>query len=235
MDNSVKILDLVSICIPTYEMGGVGTKYFKEALNSIKKQVGVLVEVVVSDHCLDNSIESVCKAEQDLQILYIRNFNKKGSSSANLNNAINSSSGTYIKVLFQDDLLVSKHSIFHQLTSIKEGVSPWNVSACTHTKDGETFFNDFTPVYSENILEHNTISSPSVLMFQKEIQERFDENLLWFMDVDFYKRMYDRYGKPSICYNHTVANRIHDLQVTNTLIHEALIQEERKHITQKYA
>jgi hypothetical protein len=71
-------------------------------------------------------------------------------------------------------------------------------------------------------------------MFHKEDLIEFDENLIWLMDVDYYKRLYDKFGFPSICNYITIVNREHQNQVTNTLATEEIKQKELNYIKQKY-
>ena len=43
----------ISIIIPTYEMHGVGVKYVKELLESIKLQTYTDFEVIIIDHSIN--------------------------------------------------------------------------------------------------------------------------------------------------------------------------------------
>jgi len=90
------------------------------------------------------------------------------------------------------------------------------------------------PYYQSNILFNNTISSPSVLMLYAESYEKFDDNLLWYMDTDAYYRLAIKHGPPSICQDITVINRRHKHQITNTKINQALIYQEQQYLKTKY-
>lgn len=200
---------LISICIPCYEMGGMGKFFLNENLKKIENQTYKNIQVVVSDHSSNNDIEDLCTSwSETLNIKYIRNKKNIGSSSSNVNYAIDNSDGDLIKILFQDDFLYSDESI-RLIVENFEDTDKWLITACIHTIDGVEMFNEHYPKWNEFIhLGNNTISSPSVLTITKEINIRFDENLIWLMDCDMYKRLYDEYGHPKILSNINVVNRI---------------------------
>ena len=100
---------MISIAIPTYEMNGVGKIFLRKSLELISDQTFKDIEIVISDHSIGDSIEKVCKEfYSELNIVYLRNFENRGSSSSNMNNAILNCSGEIIKFLFQDEYLYKK-------------------------------------------------------------------------------------------------------------------------------
>jgi len=222
----------VSICIPTYEMAGNGYQYLKFSLDKRLEQTYTNVEVVISDHSDTSEIFNLCQQYQNqLDIKYIKNKNNRGNSSANLNNGLKNCSGDVIKILFQDDFFYDKHSLSNQVSIFTSG---WLVTACCHF-DGLNFFNPFYPKYNDKIqYGNNTISSPSVLMIKNKDLLYFDENLIWLMDVDYYKRLFTVFGEPTICSRINVVNRQHNNQLTN-LIPEDLKTSEYNYIVKKYS
>jgi hypothetical protein len=227
MDNA-----LISICIPTYEMKGKGVEYLEYSFNILYSQTYTNFEIIISDHSISDEIKNLCKYwSQILNIHYFKNEYKRGISSANINNAIKNANGNIIKILFQDDFLYDEYSLEKQLEYFKED---WMVTACCHYNEKE-IYKPFYPKYHDNIqYGENTISSPSVLMFKNKNILEFDENLFWLMDVDYYKRMYDKFGPPAICNYITVVNREHENQVSNTLATEEIKQKELNYIIEKY-
>jgi glycosyltransferase involved in cell wall biosynthesis len=222
----------ISICIPTYEMKGKGVEYLEYSFNILYSQTYSNFEIVISDHSQSNDIELLCeKYSQVMRINYIKNKNKRGNSSANINNAIKNAKEDIIKILFQDDFLYDEYSLEKQLECFKEN---WMVTACCHYNEKE-IYKPFYPKYHDAIqYGENTISSPSVLMFKNKNILEFDEDLFWLMDVDYYKRMYDKFGFPAICNYITVVNREHKNQVSNTLATEEIKQKELNYIIKKY-
>ncbi len=224
---------LVSIVTPCYEMNKKGAKYLEYSFNTLKSQTYINFEIVISDHSITDEIEQLCKKwKQDLNILYHRNEHKRGNSSANINNAVKQAKGDIIKVLFQDDFLYNENSLKNQLEHLKGN---WLVTACCHY-NGKELYRPFYPRYHDKIqYGNNTISSPSVLMFRNQNVIEFDENLIWLMDVDYYKMLYDRFGDPDICNHISVVNRIHPNQVSSTLATKELKQNELNYLTKKYS
>lgn len=92
----------VSVCIPTYN----GEKYLKESLESIKNQTYKNIEVIISDdHSKDNTLEIAHEFKQEVDFpVSIYNHEPQGIG-ANWNHCIEKAEGTYIKFLFQDDIL----------------------------------------------------------------------------------------------------------------------------------
>ena len=226
---------LISICIPTYEMSGRGVGYLTHSFNILSKQSFKDFDVVVSDHSQNDDIKKLCEDYSNrLDLHYYRNTEGRGSNSININNAIKNATGETIKILFQDDFLVDDDSLHWLYIHFFGNTNQWLVSACCHTKDGINLNNEFYPKYHDSIqYGTNTISSPSVLMFKNEKVEYFDENTIWLMDVEYYKRMYDKFGLPSVCNFVTVANREHETQLSKTLPEETKTLE-LNYIRKKY-
>jgi glycosyltransferase involved in cell wall biosynthesis len=208
---------MISICIPTYEMKDKGVEYLEYSFNILYSQTYKDFEIIISDHSIDNNIKNLCEQwSQVFKISYLRNKYKRGNSSANINNAIRNAKGDIIKILFQDDFLYDEYSLEKQVKCFKE---KWLVTACCHY-NGKEIYNPFYPRYHDQIqYGQNTISSPSVLMFENKDIIEFDENLISLMDVDYYKRLYDKLGLPFICNEITVVNRIHEASVTLSIVH----------------
>ena len=93
----------------------------------------------------------------------------------------------------------------------------WLVNGCNHTRDsGNTYHQQMVPTWNENILTGvNTISSPSVLSFKKEVELLFDEKLVMLMDCDFYYSLYKKFGLPLFLEECLVTNRFHEHQISS--------------------
>lgn len=227
---------LVSIAIPCYEMHGRGVEFLDFSLTKIYQQTYKNIEVIISDHSADDGIENVGnKWRSSLNIKYFKNGKKRGNSSANLNNALINCSGDLIKILFQDDFLFSEKSI-EEIADIftHNPQAHWLVTACEHSNDGIRFYRPFYPQYNDNIhLGNNTISSPSVLTIRNKDILLFDENLVWLMDCDYYKKLHDKFGKPLILNKINVVNRTWDSQLSN-IISEKTKEKEYNYVKEKY-
>lgn len=226
----------LSICIPTYEMSGFGASFLQQSFEKLTTQTFKDFDVVISDHSTDTAIKDLCeKYRDDLTIHYYLNVEQRGNSSANINSAIKHATGTLIKILFQDDFLYDETSLQTIVSDFNLNHDHWLVTSCTHTKDGVTLYRTHTPRYTRDAhLGHNLIGSPSVLTIKNDTPLLFDEHLIWYMDGEYYKRLYDTYGAPRITLPITVVNRIGAHQVSNTIATLKKRREEFMYVLQKY-
>jgi len=229
-------MSYLSICIPAYEMKSNGSIFLEHSLKILTNQTFKDFEIVVSDHSYNDEIQKTCESFKSvLNIKYLKNLNNVGSSSANINNCILNSNGELIKVLFQDDFLYDNNSLFNTVNNFDLKKDKWLVSRCEHSNDGFTFYRDFKPIYNEDIhLGINTISSPSVLTILNKNPFLFDENLIWLMDCEYYKRCFEKFGEPKILDIITVVNRTGSHQVSNTLVNANLMNKELNYVKNKF-
>lgn len=188
---------MISVCIPTYEMNGRGVEFLKQILVSLTNQTFKNFEVVISDHSVTDQIKnSLLEYNNVLNIKYIRNEFKRGSSSANINRAIAESSYDIIKPIFQDDYIYSPRCLEH----IVQANAPWGASQFIHTNENKSsLYNPMTPVLTNQTVHGiNTFGCPSVMFFKKNSETYFDENLIWLMDCEFYYRLWKQYGLPTV-------------------------------------
>ena len=230
----------VSVVIPAYDMHGHGGKFLDFSLNKLYEQTYQNYEVVISDHSNQNQndVENVCrywKNKKRMPVNYIRNEYKRGSSSANVNMGIKNATGDIVKILFQDDFLFDLNSLEVTVEAFEQSENYWLVSACEHSNDGQTFYRPFYPKYHDRIqYGENTISSPSVLSFRNKDNQYFDENLIWLMDVEYYKRLHDNFGEPIILNTITVVNRVGEHQVSNTVVNDNIKRNEFIYVDNLY-
>ena len=222
----------ISVVIPTYEMRGRGVEMLENSFFALENQDYKDFEVIISDHSVDDYIFNSCLQNKKLDIKYIRNEKSRGSPSANANNGIMNSSGELIKILCQDDYLYDETSLRKTVENFDYNAK-WLVSANWHTKNRMTFFNLHTPKYNERLYLHNTIGTHSCLTMINDKNILFDENLTWFMDCEYFYRLYKRYGLPKILKEPTIVVTIWEGQITNTLITDKLVNSETNYILNK--
>jgi len=225
-----------SICIPCYEMKGLGATYLKWSFDVLKIQTFTDFEVVISDHSKDETIEKLCNDYgKYFSINYFKNPNKRGNSSANVNFAIKNAKGKWLKILFQDDYLINEHSLMEHYDILKNESNKWFACGTEHTENGIDLIRSHVPSYHSKIyLGVNTIGAPSNITYPNhEKPELFDEKLIWLMDCEFYRRLELRYGFPILSSKILVVNRIGNHQVTNTLIHNQLVRREERYVKWK--
>jgi glycosyltransferase involved in cell wall biosynthesis len=227
---------MISIAMPTYETFGRGCEFLRKNFAQFEKQKFKNFEVVISDHSRDNKIKDLCREYEDsFTIKYFRNEEKRGSLSHNTNNAIKNCSGSIIKILFQDDFLYDEDSLLEINDSFDDDTM-WLATSCQHTYDGITIDRKHIPRYnSEIFLGKNTIGNPSVVSFRnQENPILLDEGLTWMVDVDYYMKMHERFGKPKILEATTVVITQWEKQLTN-LIPPVLKEKERLMMVKRYA
>lgn len=215
----------LSVLVPAYEMNGRGSEFLRRNLASILKQdishdiFDGTVEIVVSDQSQDGCLAEVCRElaiPSGFTLRHEPNPHQFRSASSNLNTAFNASSGRYVKVIFQDDFLLSRRALLETLEAFEShpGMS-WLLCGTTHTRDGETFFNNMVPKLHDRIhFGLNTVSSPSVLALRRSAWIPFDTNLRWLMDVDAYKSLHTAWGAPIVLEAIHVATGVGEHQVT---------------------
>ncbi len=215
---------LLSIVIPCYEMHGYGAGFLNHSFEIINKQTHKNIEIILPDQSKDDSILNVYNQWKDkLNIKYIDNKKAvKKFSSSNLNFSLPhiSPDSKYVKFLFQDDFLNDNTSIYETINEFESFPdSKWLASACCHSRTGYDKFNNMIPYYYDKIYlaEPNSISAPSVLTIRNGYVIPFDENLMWLMDVDYYKQLHILYGDPVILNKITCVNRVWEKQVGQTL------------------
>jgi len=222
-----------SIVIPTWEQYGLGHKFLNQLLFSISKQNFKNYEIIISDQSNDLEIENLCNNYKNLNIVYHKNYNNRGNSPANLNNALRFAKGDIIKIMFQDDFFVNKNSLNIIDNFFKENDCKWLVNGCCHTNDGINLDRFMIPSWNDRIIEgNNTISSPSVLSIINQDISFFDENLVMLMDCDYYYKLYTKYGLPCIINENLIANRIHSHQISS--MYKQDINKEINLIKEKY-
>jgi glycosyltransferase involved in cell wall biosynthesis len=210
---------MISIAMPTYESFGRGTEFLEFQFQKFRDQTYKDFEVVISDHSKDNNIENLCKKyDSILNINYARNEENRGNFTDNTNRAMKRCKGDIIKILFQDDFLWDEYSLEKINEAFDENTN-WLVTSCEHTHDGVNFHRRHDPRYSEDIYTgNNTIGNPSVLSIRRNKDMLFfDARMLWTVDVDYYKRLYDKFGAPTILNDITVVIRLWDKQLTHLI------------------
>jgi len=223
----------ISVAIPCYEMHGWGAEFLNYSLNILESQNYKNFEVVVSDHSLDDKIKDVCLHHKELDLVYIKNENNRGSSSANINNCIANSSGDLIKVLCQDDYLLDKDAL-QKTVCLFDCNKGWLVSSYYHTRNRTELISIQLPNPAITTYTNNLIGTHSCLTILNKNPLYFDENLLWYMDCEYYYRLRDKFGMPAIITEPTFVQFLWSGQVTNTMVTREVEEQERNYILNKY-
>lgn len=225
----------LSVCIPAYDMGGRGAAYLHHALKTLMAQSFGDFEVVVADQSEGHAISDLCaETSAKMQLRHLRTGHLARQASANTNAAIAAAHGAVVKILFQDDFLNGTEALARIAAGFDDPGVHWSLSGSEHSRDGQTLIRPFVPRYHNRIhFGKNTVSSPSVLAFRRDGAPRFDERLIWLMDVEFYQRCALQWGAPLILPEPLVVNRLHAGQVSAG-VGRALIRKELRYVRRKF-
>jgi len=220
-----------SICIPTTELkysdGSImGVYMLNFLLKSINNQTYKDFEIIIADHSSSDIIEKECLNWSNLDIKYFKNENKIGSAAANLNFAISKASGKYIKTIFQDDYFYSPKTLEYIINNINE--HSWGALGTYHIiENNMKLIKPFEPKWGNELKilsGSNSVSGPSVIFFKND-NNYFDENLGWLNDVEFYYRLFLKYGRPVLLIDKMIVQRLRKQGVSRTLSKKLKLEE----------
>jgi glycosyltransferase involved in cell wall biosynthesis len=223
----------ISICIPVWEQHGVGLQYLIDLIKTIELQTFKDFEIVISDHSKNDNIFHYLTSLNGHLVKYTRFLKNYGNGVSNLNQALKLASGEIIKIMFQDDFMISPDCLKITYDTFQNTQCDWLVCGSNHTSDGIKFYREIIPHWNDNILYgNNTISSPSVLSIKNNNINFFDENLTMLMDVEYYYRQKLRSGIPIVIPDCLISNRIHSNQISAR--YDKNINDEIEYIKKKY-
>ena len=229
----------ISVAVPVYEYYDRGVEFLDDMLRTIDSQTLKDVEVVISDHSVNDDIKNYCeKNEYNLDIKYFRNEDGRGNPAINTNNAIDNCSGEIIKLFQQDDFFYDTEALEKMYRAMTNSSKKWFACGAIHTRDdGYSFFNPMIPRWDEKIIlepGYNFIGGVSVTSIKKEVKTRFDSNTKMLLDVDFYYHTMLEYGMPIFYEDILIGNRVRDSKTLMATISEEEIEEEFQYCYKKY-
>ena len=182
----------ISICIPAYKR----PENVDRLLHSISIQTFKNYEIIIADDSPDNSIAPLLQKYSYLPIVYYKNTPALGTP-ANWNFAISQAKGEWIKLIHDDDWLVSNKSLERFAAETTSGYK-FIFSAYNNVFSDS---NRVQPMYFPSswqdriinnpvtLLPRNVIGPPSVTLIHHSIQQRYDTNMKWRVDIDYYIRL----------------------------------------------
>ncbi|WP_298236994.1 glycosyltransferase [uncultured Algibacter sp.] len=116
---------LVSICIPTFN----GAQFITEALDSTISQTYSNLEIIISDDASTDATLAIVESYKSKTAIPINIYHHEPKGiGANWNNSIKKANGTYIKFLFQDDVLYS--NCISEMVEVLENNKKLGLVAC---------------------------------------------------------------------------------------------------------
>lgn len=214
----------ISIVIPTYEVKGKGVSLLTDLLNSTKVQSYKNIEVVISDHSVDDEIKNYVESQKDkLNIVYCRTERGRGNSSINMNEGIKVATGDFIKIMHIDDKFCNEKAIEMMVLELQKDLNKdvkWGAFGFNHLYSGNDYpTREIIPFLFKNPRAGHVglIGCPSVSFFINDKTNFFDENMIIFNDFDMHNRLLKKYGNPLIISDMCITIRMHQDQVTNIL------------------
>lgn len=182
----------ISICIPAYKR----PENIVFLLQSIAKQTFTDFEIVITDDSPDDSVALVLQKYNDLPIQYYKNPTALGTP-ANWNAAIKKASGTWIKIMHDDDWFAGPESLQHFVNhaSGKQQFifsSYYTVVSETGFQKEMTFPKRLLAQVFQNpmlLLARNIVGPPSVTLVHRSVVEEYDVAMKWRVDIDYYVRL----------------------------------------------
>jgi len=217
----------VSICIPTYKQ----TKYLKLCLDSVLAQSFKDYEVIITDDTPDDTVKNFIAGYNIPNLHYFKNPVSLGTP-GNWNAAISKAKGKYVKVMHHDDYFLNKDSL-SKFVKVAEGNNCSFVFCNTevwHVSDDSRRISKPNEIQLEKLSQspfflffRNKIGSPSATFFARS-EMKFDENLKWLVDVDFYIQYLKKH--PFIHLNETLVCTAHEApgQVTQEVQSDKTVQ-----------
>lgn len=188
---------LISICIPTYER----PDYLKRLLDSIAKQTFRDFEVIITDDSSSDGVEELLfGSNYKFPLSYQRNPRPLGTP-RNWMEGIKLASGHWIKIMHDDDWFTDRYSLENFAAQIDEGADVLfsGYHAYEEAKDRTVNKTIRQSVFQAirkdpyRLFANNLIGPPSVVLFRRSMQELYDPQLKWLVDLEAYVRMMKRY------------------------------------------
>ncbi len=222
---------LISVCVPTYN----GVKYIGATLDSILQQTYRPIEIIVSD---DNSKDATLSVINDKLKgtnipFYIYNHEPSGIG-ANWNNSIRYAKGKYIKMLFQDDVLMPDCLIKMVKLFEADDTNTLGMVFCDRYLFGDlpapypALYRSMDKIkssYSKNELlrdkyllkkPRNKIGEPTTVIIKSEVFEKvgfFNEKLEQTLDYEYWCRVNHKF-KLAFIREELVGFRVHSEQTS---------------------
>lgn len=201
---------LISVCIPSYEDG----KAVERAILCLKNQTLEAWECVIGDDSHSDTIKNLVVKFNDIRIRYIQNVPPLGVPN-NWNFILSKAKGKYVTLLHQDDFYPDKYLLEKVVSSLEQGDHRFAVCAFSswehekrislHNHNGY-HIKKFLHHFPHRSLVINRIGHPSTIFIKKELTAiMFDTKLRYFLDTDWYARLWLAAGVPLYINNTDVA------------------------------
>ena len=186
------------------------------------------LSIAVPTHNMENAAGFLRRLMQSLEKQTFQDFEivitKDGKMAENTNAAIKKCKGEIIKIMYMDDYFAHENSLQNTVQGFKGG---WLATGCLHDSGNSELDRPHLPHYNGIPNNSNTIGSPSVIAFENSDSPiLFDEQMTWVLDLDYYKRLFEKYGEPTVLDTYDIAIGTGGHQMTYKLTDEERKNEE---------
>src|SRR5665213_695549 len=190
----MKSAPLISICIPAYKH----VEYLRRLLDSIAIQDFKGFEVVITDDSPDNSVETLLKEYRSIANLnYYKNEQPLGTPE-NWNEAIRRSSGTWIKLMHNDDWFNTSDALqafYHKVQQNPNSDFFFSAFQNVEANSGKTEVvkmsatnKAFLKSDPYHLLKKVYIGNPSCTLVRNGLDIFYDKRYKFIVDFDYYIR-----------------------------------------------
>ncbi len=189
----------LSILLPVYK----DFEIINKCIESIITQNYTDFELLVGDDSLSEDVQKMIEVFNDDRIIFLKNTKGLGSIK-NTNHLLERATGKYIKVQHQDDIMFSEDSLGDAMRDITKNNYDcyFGKVVVYHEKLKRVVFRKYCDNLSTIIKKnaqvlygHNYIGSPSNFIFKANLKEYFNENLKYYVDVDYYIKIISKSKK----------------------------------------
>lgn len=203
---------IFSVIIPTYN----NKNLLEVALSSVLRQREVSVEIIVTDDSTTDDIELYISSLGKENIRYIHNKPSLGAVK-NWNEGLKCALGQYIIVLHHDESFTNEWYLKDILSQMSKGydIVVSNVEVIINGKEHrKKIIQKLEPYflrYPVSLFVLNAIGPCACLTVRRDIVEKFDESLCWYVDVEWYYRLLSK-SSSIFFYNRKGIHSIHGHQ-----------------------
>ncbi len=190
---------LVSICVPVYN----GERFLSRAIDSALNQTYTNTEIIILDDRSTDHSWNIIQTFPDQRIVALRNDSNLGPE-RNWNKALAASSGTYIKLLHQDDVL-SDDCVATQVVGLEthaDAVLAFCRRRIIGPRDEHFFYRG--PRINSGLVKGdalirscmtsgtNVIGEPAAVLFRRSTADavgRFSARYPYVIDLDYWARL----------------------------------------------
>ena len=179
-----------SIIIPAYN----NLPLLRRALDSVLRQQGVEMEVIVSDDSTNSGIADYVSTLGDPRLHY-HHHDKADSAIANWNSGLAKASGSHLILMHHDEAMATPDYLA-TLQRLFDNGADIVVSNIEVVVGDKTKPSHFTTAMKRFILRHpsllflaNAIGPCACIAFRRQLAEPFCEQLHWLVDVEWYYRL----------------------------------------------